>query len=173
MKEKIFAKCLQSGNVIGVIAPSRPIYTRKDEFEAGLKELYDFGFKTKLSKNINNHEFYSAGTARERADDLNSMFSDPEVSAIMCATGGISSNQILELIDYDLIANNPKIFIGYSDNTNLLLAINKMTGLVTFYGPDVCEISLQNKQSLNSFLGLLTTGNIDWPRDNPRPLLCY
>jgi muramoyltetrapeptide carboxypeptidase len=91
------------------------------------------------------------------------MFADPEVKAIICATGGISSNQILELIDYDLISKNPKIFIGYSDNTNPLLAINKKTGLVCFYGPDICELPFLRQEALESFLKFLTTGVIGLP----------
>lgn len=165
MSKSILAKCLKKGDIIGVIAPSRPIYTCRNEFEQGLKLLEKLGFRTKLSKNINSHEFYSAGTPEQRADDLNSMFADPEVKAIMCATGGISSNQILELIDYELIAKYPKPIIGYSDNANILIAINKMTNLVTFYCPDVCELPHQNEQTIDSFFKLLTTGKVYFPND--------
>ena len=68
------------------------------------------------------------------------MITDKEVSAIICATGGASSAQILPLIDYGQLKMYPKIIIGYSDNTALLLAINKKTGLVTFHGPDLSDL---------------------------------
>ncbi len=125
--------------------------------------LKNLGFKTKLAKNINSKDFYSAGTPEERADDLNSMFADPEVEAIICATGGITANQILELIDYDLILENPKLLIGYSDNTNLLLSIYAKTGLATIYGPDVCEISNQSDEALAIFKNSLLTGDFPLP----------
>lgn len=153
-------KYLSKVDTIGIIAPSRPIYTRENEFEAGLKVLKSFGFNIKLSTNIRKHDRYSAGKPQERADDLNSLFGDKTVKAIICATGGITSNQILSLVDYDLIRDNPKIFIGYSDNTNLLLAINKKTRLVTYHGPDVCELSNQNSETQNSYDAFLKTGKI-------------
>lgn len=153
-------KSLSNNDTIGIIAPSRPIYTREGEFEAGLEVLKKFGFKIKLSNNIEKHNYYSAGEPQERADDLNSLFRDKTVKAIVCATGGVTSNQILDLIDYDLIKNNPKIFIGYSDNTNLLLAINKRTQLVTYHGPDICELSNQNSETQSSYELFLKTGKI-------------
>ena len=152
---------LSLGDTIGVIAPSRPIYTRKGEFKSGLGILEEFGFKIKLSKNIYAKDYYSAGQPKQRSEDLNEMFADKDVKAIICATGGITSNQILKLIDYDLIRRNPKIFIGYSDNTNLLQAIYKKTGLVTFHGPDVCELSTQNPDSIRSYGKFLTSGEFD------------
>src|SRR5699024_6811303 len=75
------------------------------------------------------------GTDRQRADDLNAMFADPDIDAIMAFRGGWGSNRILEYIDYELIANHPKVFVGYSDITALLLAIYHNTGLTTFHGP--------------------------------------
>lgn len=139
------AEKLKKDDTIGIIAPSRPIL--KKEIEEGIKILKDFGFKVKLGKNLYKKTYYSAGSAKERADDLNGMFKNKNVKAIMCATGGITSNQILDLIDYDLIKNNPKIFVGYSDITTLLLAINKKTGLVVFHGPTLFDLKKINKAS--------------------------
>lgn len=76
-----------------------------------------------------------AGTAKEREEDVNTMFADPQVKAIFEIRGGWGSGQILPYLDYDLIKRNPKIIVGYSDITSLLLAINTKTGLVTFHGP--------------------------------------
>jgi len=151
-------KKLSKESTVGVIAPSRPIYTRKGEFKRGLKILKDFGFNIKLGKNINKHDYYSAGTSIERAYDLSRMFADKKVNTIICATGGITSNQIINLIDYKLVKNNPKTFIGYSDNTNLLLSIFKKTGLTTYYGPDVCEIGNLSDEALKKYEGFLRTG---------------
>ena len=63
------------------------------------------------------------------------MFADPEVRAIVCTIGGYNANQLLELLDYELIAANPKLFVGYSDITALHGAIHARTGLATMIGP--------------------------------------
>ena len=63
------------------------------------------------------------------------MFANPEIKAIFCARGGYGSNRVIELLDYDLIQKNPKIFIGYSDITNILVAISRFSNLITFHGP--------------------------------------
>jgi muramoyltetrapeptide carboxypeptidase len=78
---------------------------------------------------------YLAGTDAERAADVNAMFADPEVDGIIAMRGGYGCARILPLLDYQTIAQNPKILVGYSDVTALLLAIYQRTGLVTFHGP--------------------------------------
>jgi len=78
-----------------------------------------------------------AGSPEERARDINEMFDDSEVKAIICSIGGYNSNQLLEFLDFKTIEKNPKIFMGYSDITTLLLGIHTKTGLVTFHGPAV------------------------------------
>lgn len=131
---------LKIGDTIGIIAPSRPITHIKKEMDDGIKLLEARGFKVKLGKNLDKKSYYSAGSAKERADDLNAMFRDKSVKAIICATGGITSNQILDLVDYEAIKRNPKIFLGYSDISTLLSPIHKKTGLVVFHGTDLCDL---------------------------------
>lgn len=139
---------LQRGDMIGIIAPSRPIVNIKEDIDNGIKILEDLGFKIKLGSNLYKKLYYSAGSAEGRASDLNSMFADRAIKAIICAAGGATSNQIVDLIDYDLIRNNPKVFVGYSDITTLLLAINNKTGLITFHGPNLCDFKKINKESI-------------------------
>lgn len=153
--EKIYSPKLKRGDVIGVIAPSRPIINIKKDINEGIKILEGFGFKIRLGNNLYKKFYYSAGSTKERAADLNSMFKDKDVKAIICAAGGITSNQILDFVDYDLIKKNPKIFIGYSDITTLLLAINKKTGLITFHGPNLCDLKKLNKKAQNFLFDML------------------
>ena len=80
-------------------------------------------------------EFTYAGTPQERADDINNMFANPDIDAIICTRGGYGANRVLPLLDYDLIKANPKIFVGFSDITAFLTSITQKTGLVTFHGP--------------------------------------
>jgi muramoyltetrapeptide carboxypeptidase len=146
---------LKIGNTIGIIAPSRPITHIGKGIDEGIKILEDLGFKVKFGKNLHKKSYYSAGSAKERASDLNAMFKDKKVKAIMCATGGITSNQLLDLIDYESIKKNPKIFIGYSDITVLLLAIHKKTGLITFHGPDLHSLKKLDKKAKDFLFDML------------------
>jgi len=133
----MIAKRLKKGDTIGIIAPSNPI-TEDGKFllDNAIKKFENFGLKAVFSKNYLNLDKYgvSAGEPEERADDLNKMFSNPKIKAIYCAHGGDTANQILGLIDYNNIKQNPKIFLGMSDIDVLHLAINTKTGLVVFNG---------------------------------------
>lgn len=74
-----------------------------------------------------------------RAKDLMDAFSDQTIKGIICAIGGNDSIRILPYIDYDVIRNNSKIFMGYSDSTVSHFIMNK-AGIVSYYGPSVmCE----------------------------------
>ena len=131
-------KRLQKCDTIGIVSPSAAITEDiRSQLDEGAKILKELGFRVKYAKNaLNIIDGYSAGTPEEKAEDINSMFADPEVDAIMCSQGGDNANSCLSLIDYELIKRNPKIFIGISDITVLLLSIYKKTGLVTFHGND-------------------------------------
>lgn len=94
------------------------------------------GYKVKTGKAaLLSSKGYSAGPPRARADDLNGMFEDSAVDAVWCLRGGHSGIQLLEFLDYDMIRNNPKIFIGFSDITVFHTVLNGMCSLVTFHGP--------------------------------------
>ena len=142
------------GEVIGIIAPSRPIYNIRKEVTAGIAMIKKMGYEVKLGKNLHKHFYYSAGTIAQRLADIHEMFSDKKVRAIICATGGISSGQLIDRLDYQLIKRNPKIFLGYSDITSLLLAINKKTGLPTYYGPTVYDFATLSDAAKKFFVAL-------------------
>lgn len=146
---------LKTGDIIGIVAPSRPIIHIRRELDAGIKLLEAKGFRVKLGKNLDKKLYYSAGSAEERASDLNAMFRDKSVKAIICATGGITSNQILDLVDYEAIKKNPKIFLGYSDITTLLSSINKKTGLVVFHGTDLCDLHTLSAEASDFLFDML------------------
>lgn len=93
------------------------------------------GFETKIASHALNSRGHVSDTPENRAADIHQMFSDPEVKAIIATIGGDHSCHLLPLLDWDLIRDNPKIFMGYSDVTVLNVAIWKKTGLVTFNGP--------------------------------------
>lgn len=127
-------KHLAKNATIGLVAPASPIYNDV-EFERMLTNLKNLGYNLVLGKHVRDKRGYLAGKDEDRAADLNAMFLNPEIDAILCIRGGWGSNRILPLIDFNLIKNNPKIFVGFSDITSLHLAIQAKTGLVTFHGP--------------------------------------
>ncbi|MEO7372173.1 MAG: S66 peptidase family protein [Ilumatobacteraceae bacterium] len=103
--------------------------------ERGRAYLKSLDLRLKVMPNALATGAWTAGTPRQRVDDLHAAFIDPEVSIVLCAIGGNHSNELLDLIDYDLIREHPKIFQGLSDITVLHCALQRHAGLATFYGP--------------------------------------
>ncbi|MFA6541158.1 MAG: LD-carboxypeptidase [Bacteroidota bacterium] len=127
---------LKKGDLIGVVCPASPP-SSVEKISRGVEYLERLGYRVTLGKNIDKVYGYLAGTNEERADDLNGMFADKNVKAIIAVRGGYGTPRILPFIDYSLIKKNPKILVGYSDLTALQLAIFQKTGLITFSGPMV------------------------------------
>jgi muramoyltetrapeptide carboxypeptidase len=125
---------LTKGNTIGVIAPASPIY-EQSRFYAGVEVLKKHGFNIHISENCFRKNGFLAGDDATRAKDINEFFKDTAIDGILCMRGGYGSLRLLNLIDYDIIKLNPKIFIGYSDITALHSAIHKKCNLITFHGP--------------------------------------
>jgi len=127
-------KALKKGDTIAISAPAGAIFSSKyiKRFE---EKLTGLGFKIIKGKTLSTQTGYLAGEDDMRAKELNTFFADPEVKAIFTMRGGWGSNRILDLLDYEMIKKNPKILMGYSDITSLILAINKKTGLITYHGP--------------------------------------
>ena len=132
--ELIKPRRLPKNATLGLIAPASPIYSSAD-FDTMIKNLEDLGYSLVLGKHVRDKRGYLAGKDEDRAADLHAMFEHSEVDAIVCVRGGWGSNRILQLIDFELIKSNPKIFVGFSDITSLHMAIQAKTGLVTFHGP--------------------------------------
>lgn len=126
---------LQMGDTIGLITPaSRPFEIERAKIEAKEK-MEVLGFKVKFGKNVNKKWGYLAGSDEDRVDDIHNFFEDDDIKAIFAIRGGYGSGRLLRHLDYELIKNNPKILLGYSDITSLLIGIHQKTGLVTFHGP--------------------------------------
>lgn len=145
---------LQKGDTIGLISPANQITPK--EVEAVIDFLSQKGFSTKLGKHIFDQYGYLAGKDEARAWDVNQMFADNSVKGILTLRGGWGCNRILPLLNYELIRRYPKVIMGYSDITSLLLAISSRTGLITFHGP--VGTSTWNSFTLNHVQGILLDG---------------
>ncbi len=125
---------LRPGDTVGLVNPAGVVWEPVN-IEIVEESLAALGFKARRGPSLLARRGYFAGTDEQRAADLNAMFADPEVRAIHCVRGGWGSARILPLLDWQTIAKAPKILLGYSDITALLLALHARTGLVTFHGP--------------------------------------
>ena len=114
----MLASKLQVGDTIGVIAPDKALKSKdKKHLENATRYFENLGLKIKYGKYLFSDDDYCAGTPMQRAEDLNNMFSDKDVKAIFTVKGGDMVNGILPYIDFEIIKNNPKIFLGMSDIT--------------------------------------------------------
>ena len=127
---------LTKGDTVGLIAPASNA-GEDESIRFTVDLVQSLGFRVKEGKYLYRRNQYLAGTDRERAEDVNSMFDDDEVDAIFCTRGGYGTPRILPYLDYDLIAKNPKVFLGFSDNTAILAAMHVKSGLIGFHGPNM------------------------------------
>jgi len=165
-------KKLKVGDLVTVISPSQPVASRRN-FKRGIRTLESLGLEVLPSKNVEAvFGMYEAGTAQQRASDLNEAFNNDEVKAIFMSGGGFLANKILPLLDYDLIRKNPKIIIGFSDGATLLNAIFAKTGLITFHGFSVEHFFKRSTPyTVDSFLKIVEEGGVEFrPRTNWRIL---
>lgn len=126
-------KKLVKGSKIGVVAPAN--FIEKDELSVTVKKLEELGFQVVPGRSCTSRWHSFAGTDEVRAADINAMFADDEIDAVIGMKGGYGSIRLLDKLDYNMIAENPKVFIGYSDLTSLHIVLNNRCGIITFHGP--------------------------------------
>lgn len=136
MKSLILADSLKRGDSIAFFSPSSPVTaTSPNRFKRAKRFLTEKGFNLIEGNLTGKSDFYRSGSVAERAEELNALIRNPDVKCIISTIGGMNSNSILPYIDYEQLIKTPKIIMGYSDVTALLLGIYAKTGLITFYGP--------------------------------------
>lgn len=124
---------LKPGATIGIVSPSYHI--DEDIYKRTAQIFTERGFTIAEGQSIKLSDNLYSGTPKQRAQDIMNMFINPKIDAIICARGGYGANRVLPLLDYEVIKQNPKIFMGYSDITSFLTSFTQKTGLVTFHGP--------------------------------------
>ncbi len=169
----IIPPSLQSGDKIGFFSPSSSATSwAPKRFERAKKFLKSKGYGLVSGNLTGKNDFYRSGSIQERADELNALIRDKEVRCIMSTIGGANSNSILPYLDYEALRNDPKIIIGYSDVTAILLAIYSKIGLVTFYGPALVasfgEIGHFVEATFKYFQSAVVSPMIKAPIPNPK-----
>jgi len=130
----ILPKSLKKGDTVALIAPAGSVFNKKhiSKIETRLKGL---GFKVIKGKTLYLQDGFLAGSDEVRVTELHSFFKNKSIKAIIAMRGGWGCARILDELDYQLIKENPKILMGYSDLTSLLIDIHNKTGLITYHGP--------------------------------------
>lgn len=153
MSRRYFRKKVET---IGVVAPASP--EDNATISGKISTIKKYGFKVVEGPHLYDKKGYLAGEDKDRADDINKFFANPEIDAIICFRGGYGCMRMAKYLDLNTIKKNPKIFCGYSDITLLLNYFSKKCSLVTFHGPMI-NSKLEDTQTLNSFLNLLCSKN--------------
>ncbi|WP_129600070.1 S66 peptidase family protein [Anaerophilus nitritogenes] len=153
----IIPKKLKIGDTIGVVAPAGPV--PKEKALQARCVLEEMGFKVKMGEScFLSFGRYLAGEDHIRAKDINDMFMDQDVDAIICIRGGYGCMRIMDKINIDYIKKNPKIFVGYSDITALHILFNQIANLVTYHGPMVFSNMIDlNKFTKKSFFEVINS----------------
>ena len=133
-QKRLLPSPLNKGDTVGLVSPSSATDERLS-LQLAQESMEALGFKVKTGVHYAKRRGYLAGTDAERAGDLNAMFADRSVNAIICVRGGSGAGRLLPLLDYATIRRNPKVLLGYSDITALHSALQAKAGLVTFHGP--------------------------------------
>jgi muramoyltetrapeptide carboxypeptidase len=154
---------LKIGDTIGIVSPSNPVVEEiQEQYNQGVAFVEQLGFKLAFGKYTHSTAWGYAASPQEKAQDINHMFADAAVKAILCTQGGYSANACLPYLDWEIIRRNPKIILGISDITVLLNAIHTKTGLITFHGNDLIWGFGRNPTpyDINEFRACLMQGRI-------------
>jgi muramoyltetrapeptide carboxypeptidase len=156
MPTLIKAPPLKSGDRVGILLPASPCPT--EEMEAGCTILENLGLKVISAASTGSYQpNYLAGSDEYRVSRFNELLQDPTIKGVFSARGGYGSMRILPQISYELLKSTPKMLVGFSDVTALLLACYVKTGLVCFHGPTVSTLAISDQQTLDSLWSALSS----------------
>ena len=153
-------KLLKKNDKITIVAPASPFDEKK--FSKGVNVIKNMGFDVSFNPDIYSKNNFFAGSDNRRLNELENAFKDKGTKAIFCARGGYGSMRLLDKIDYNIIRNNPKPFIGFSDITALLNNFVMQAGIPVIHGPVVTSSAYESKESLTYVKKLLLQGFSDY-----------
>ena len=160
---------LKRGDTIGVVCPSDKVNNEDipeiKEVERLLKER---GYNVVFGKNVYKNTTGYGATAKEKAEDINEMYANKNINAIMSLKGGFNSNSVYEYLDLNTIKSNNKIICGYSDSTSYINYIHEKTGNIGFIGPNFKSLNAPdtNYYLLDEMLKRFENNYYDLATDN-------
>lgn len=157
-----YPKFLEENNCIGVPAPSAGARNKQKEAKMlQAKKLFEsLNYKVILSDNLMHSEKGRSASAEIRGREINSMFQNKEIDAIMCATGGDFLVECLPYVDFNLIKENPKLVTGFSDPTGLLYPITTKCDIATIYGHNFSSLGTTDLHKTHTDFLELIKGNL-------------
>ena len=145
---------LVKGDTIGVVAPSyapTPAWLLR-----GVQMMEEAGFKVLLEAEVERERRFHQREDEQRAESLMKMWSNPEVKAVIAATGGYGAVRVIPYLDADVFRRSPKAFVGYSDITALHLWLMRCAQLRVFHGPTLDDLCWTGQPTVSSLLTALT-----------------
>ena len=159
---------LKPDDIIAIMATSSRV--EAENLAQGAELLTKAGYTVVVHPQTYARDGQAAGTVAQRLAAFHALFENKGVKAILAASGGNQAGELLAGIDYNLVGKNPKIFMGFSDVTVLLNAINQQTGLTTFHGPGLSRMRKLPESDIAQALSLLQGASIDLPMDGATTL---
>lgn len=154
-------RALRPGDTLGIVAPSSPV--EEERLRRGIERIEVRGYRVVVGDHVlakAETNSYLAGSDAQRAADINRMFERPDIDGILCARGGYGAMRLVDLLNWEIIAREPKILAGYSDITSLHLMLSAFANTVTFHGPVVTSLPGLDETSAEVFWRML---------ENPAP----
>ena len=139
-------KKLKKGDKVAIVSLSSGLAGEemfRHRYELGKKRLEQLGFNVVTMKNALKGIEYLYNHPEKRAEDFMEAILDKDIKGIICNIGGDDTIRLLPYIDFEAIANNPKVFMGYSDTTINHYMMQK-AGVVSYYGPAVMTDFAEN-----------------------------
>lgn len=131
---------LTPGDTIGIVSPASA--PQGIVFDGFSRIAESRGYTVKVFGKTEPNFGRMTDPDSERADSLLAAFEDDEVTAIICSRGGYGSGRLLPYLSPERVRD--KIFVGYSDITNLLIHLNTACGIRTFHGPMAADLTGKN-----------------------------
>lgn len=168
-----FPGTVERGATLGVVSPSSPVTPK---LEDGLEWLQSCGFEVVLGPNVWNRRGILAGRDAQRVRDLEVMFADHQIDAVLASGGGYGTHRLLlEGLELEVLRDNPKPLVGFSDITGLHIPLWMRLGMVTVHGPNVSSLARLSEEAQKCWLHLLTEreplGSIDPPSGEYTPIV--
>ncbi|MEL7061065.1 MAG: LD-carboxypeptidase [Acidobacteriota bacterium] len=126
---------VRPGGKVGVAALAGPVAAER--LAAGLRGLERLGYRPVKARNLAARDGLFAGSDAERLEAFHELAARDDIEAILFARGGWGVLRLIERIDWRLLANRPRPYVGYSDLTPFLLALPERAGFAAFHGPMV------------------------------------
>lgn len=164
----ILPPSLQGGMRVGITAPASGV--SRSELDSGIEFLKSLDLNVVLGKCLYKNNGFLSAPDEQRATEFMDFIQRPDIDAILCARGGYGVMRMLPMLNYETIRNNPKIIMGYSDITALLIAIHNRSRVITYHGP-VCSSEFDTITS-SSFIKTVISNKADLytssaPADTP------